>query len=130
MMDPADLLTRWEGVRAGLLATIATFGDDGPSLTPYPGAWSVQRLPLHSAQEEHGTFSRAIARTLAQFSPNYPTELCRTVAARCRRSVAWWAVRASTPALARSKSECGVTSSHSPSQTLSYVCQEASLVRA
>jgi uncharacterized damage-inducible protein DinB len=80
-MDPAYLLARWESVRAGLLATIAKIGDDDLSFTPYPGAWSVQRLLLHIEQEERGEFGYGIARTLAEFPPDYPMEQYPTVAA-------------------------------------------------
>jgi uncharacterized damage-inducible protein DinB len=80
-MDPAYLLARWEGVRAGLLATIEKLGDDDLSFTPYPGAWSVQRLLLHIAQEEHGEFGYGIAQTLSAFPPDNPSEQYPTVAA-------------------------------------------------
>jgi uncharacterized damage-inducible protein DinB len=80
-MDPGYLLARWEGVRAGLLATIEKLGDDDLSFTPYPGAWSIQRLLLHIAQEEHGEFGYGIAQTLSEFPPDYPLETYATVAA-------------------------------------------------
>jgi len=74
-------LARWESVRAGLLATIEKLGDDDLSFTPYPGAWPVQRLLLHIAQEEHGEFGYGIAQTLTEFPPDYPPEQYPTVAA-------------------------------------------------
>jgi hypothetical protein len=37
-MDPAYLLARCDGVRAGLLVIIDKFGDDDLSFTPYHGA--------------------------------------------------------------------------------------------
>jgi uncharacterized damage-inducible protein DinB len=80
-MDLAYLLARWEGVRAGLLATIEKLGDDDLSFTPYPGAWTVQRLLLHIAQEEHGEFGYGIAQTLPAFPPDYSPERYPTVAA-------------------------------------------------
>ena len=80
-MDPAYLLARWESVRAGLLATIEKLGDDDLDFTPYTGAWSVQRLLLHIAQEEHGEFGYGIAQTLTEFPPDYPPEQYPTVAA-------------------------------------------------
>jgi len=80
-MDPAYLLARWEGVRTGLRATIARFGDDDLSYTPYLGAWTVQRLLLHIAQEEHGEYGYGIARTLPEFPPDYAPEEYPTLAA-------------------------------------------------
>ena len=80
-MDPVYLLARWDGVRAGLLATIAKFHDDDLSFTPYPGAWTVRRLLLHIAQEEHGEFGYGIAQTLPEFPPDYPPERYPNVAA-------------------------------------------------
>jgi hypothetical protein len=44
-MDPAYLLARWDGVRAGLLATIDKFGDDDLSFTPYHGADALHTGP-------------------------------------------------------------------------------------
>jgi len=79
-MDPAYLLARWESVRAGLLETTAKFGDDDLTFTPYPGAWTVQRLLLHIAQEEHGEFGYGIAQTLSEFPPDYSPKEYPTVA--------------------------------------------------
>jgi hypothetical protein len=56
-----------------LLATIAQRGAVDLSCTPYPGAWSVQRPPLHIAQEEHGECGCGVALTLRRFRP--PTRL-------------------------------------------------------
>jgi hypothetical protein len=44
-MDPAYLLARWDGVRAGLLATIDKFGDDDLGFTPYHGADALHTGP-------------------------------------------------------------------------------------
>jgi uncharacterized damage-inducible protein DinB len=63
-----------------LLATIEKVGDDDLSFMPYPGAWSVQRLLLHIAQEEHGEFGYGIAQTLVGFPSDYPPEQYPTIA--------------------------------------------------
>jgi uncharacterized damage-inducible protein DinB len=80
-MNPAYLLARWEDMRSGLLATIEKLGDDDLSFTAYPGAWTVQRLLLHIAQEEYGEFGYGIAQALSEFPPDYPPEQYPTVAA-------------------------------------------------
>jgi uncharacterized damage-inducible protein DinB len=79
-MDPVYLLARWENVRAGLLAIIEKLGDNDLSFMSYPGAWSVQRLLLHIAQEEHGEFGYGITQTLTEFPPDYSPERYPTLA--------------------------------------------------
>jgi hypothetical protein len=80
-MDSAYLLARWEGIRAGLLVTIEKLDDGDLSFTPYLGAWPVQRLLLHIAQEEHGEFGYGIAQTLTEFPPDYPPQEYPTIVA-------------------------------------------------
>jgi uncharacterized damage-inducible protein DinB len=70
-MDTAYLIDRWHNVRAGLNATIDKFSDEDLAFRPYPGAWSVQQVLLHIAQEENGEFNFGYTGRLGDFLGEY-----------------------------------------------------------
>jgi uncharacterized damage-inducible protein DinB len=66
------LITHWENVRAGLLATIDKFNVEDLDFKPFPASWTVRQIMLHIAQEENGEFNVGLTQTVREFIPEYP----------------------------------------------------------
>jgi len=72
------LISRWQQVRADLLATIDKFSDQELSYVPYDGAWSVGQIMRHIAHEEEIEIAYGLTRELLEFpaehrAEDYPT---------------------------------------------------------
>jgi uncharacterized damage-inducible protein DinB len=63
------LLSRWEQVRGGLLATIGKFSDGELAYQPVAGGYSVAATTLHVAHEEDIEVRYALARQLDKLPP-------------------------------------------------------------
>ena len=71
--DLEYLISRWDSVRAGLLATIGKFEDRDLDFRPRDGLWSARQIMLHVVQEENGEFNFGLTQTLPEFPPEYDT---------------------------------------------------------
>lgn len=77
-MTMTELIARWQGVRAGLLTTIATFSPQELDYVALPGGYWVAQLILHIAHEEEGEIRYGLTRELSswpsEFAPaQYPS---------------------------------------------------------
>ena len=67
-MDPHLLVTHWERVRLGTLATLDLFLEDELSFAPVEGGYSIREIALHVAHEEE----IEILHGLAKLDPDVP----------------------------------------------------------
>ncbi len=70
-MDLQYVMSRWEGVRSGLIETIQKFHEEELDFRPFPTSRSAGQIMLHIAQEENGEFNYGITQTLSEFPPDY-----------------------------------------------------------
>jgi len=70
-MTVNELIARWEGVRAGLLATIETFSAQELDYVAVQKGYSVAQLILHIAHEEEGEIRYGVTRELTEWPPEF-----------------------------------------------------------
>ena len=70
-MELRQLISHWNQVRAGLLATMDKFKDAELAYVPFEGGWSVGQILLHIAHEEDGEIRQGITRELLQWPSGY-----------------------------------------------------------
>jgi len=70
-MTVNELIARWEGVRAGLLATIERFSAQELDYVAVQSGYSVTQLILHIAHEEEGEIRYGVTRELTEWPPEF-----------------------------------------------------------